>query len=305
MRIYYKCSHDKEFHVLEAPHDGCWIHFDGALPEDLPQIAELSGLEPLALHDCLDKYEVPRVEKIEQTILIITRHPSEHEAGLYTTTFSMILCPHYFISISPETSSLVQHYVEFPQKVSTSQKSKLLISLLLKIAHDFTSQIKRVRFNVLKQEREMAGVKSEDIIALTKNEDILNQFLSTLVPLRAVLENITSGKYVTLKERDQELVEDLLNASKQSEILCNVNLKSIRSLRDSFQIIFTNNVTKTIKLLTALTIIFSIPTVLSSLYGMNLPLPLANSSFSFLYVLGMIVVFSIFSLIYFRKKEWL
>ena len=190
-------------------------------------------------------------------------------------------------------------------KASTLQKSKLLIYLLLKITQDFSQQIKRVRYNVIKQERELEQVKSEEIISLTKNEDILNQFLSTLIPMRAVLEGITSGKYFELHEKDQDLIEDLLNASKQSEILCNMNLKSIRSLRNSFQIVFTNNVTKTIKLLTALTIIFSIPTVIASIYGMNINLPLSENPHAFIYIIFFIAILFTLTYIFFQRKDWL
>ncbi len=305
MQIYYKSAHDKEFQVLDEPRDGCWIHFDEATQEDLEKLASFSGLDPVELQDCLDKHEVPRLERLRQNILVITRHPSDQELGLYTTTLSMIICPHYFITISPQKSPLVRNYLTQMSKLSTHQKPKLLIYLLLKMTQDFALQVKRVRYNVIKQEREIAHVISEDIINLTKNEDILNQYLSTLVPMRGVLEGITSGRYVDLHEKDQELIEDLLNASKQSEILCNVNLKSIRSLRNSFQIIFTNNVTKTIKLLTALTIIFSIPTVVASIYGMNVKLPLASNPYAFLYIMVMVLILFILAIIYFRRKEWL
>ncbi len=305
MQIYYKSAHDKEFQVLNEPKDGCWIHFEEATQEDLIQLSQLANLDPLDLQDCLDKYEVPRVERIKNTVIVITRHPSDQELGLYTSTLTMIICPHYFITISPQKSPLVRNYLTQMNRISTLQKTKLLIYLLLKMMQDFSLQVKRVRFNVIKQERELVRVSSEDIITMTKNEDILNQYLSTLVPLRNVLEGITSGKFFELHDKDQELIEDLLNASKQSEILCNVNLKSLRSLRNSFQIIFTNNVSKTIKILTALTILFSIPTVVSSIYGMNVGLPFKDNPHAFLYLMLFITGLFVLVYIFFQRKEWL
>jgi len=305
MQIYYKSAHDKEFQVLNEPRDGCWIHFDEATQEDLEKLAHFTGLDTVDLLDCLDKHEVPRLERLKNAVLVITRPPSDAEIGLYTSTLTMILCPHYFITISPQKSPLIRNYLGQMSRLSTHQKSKLLIYLLLKITQDFSLQIKRVRYNVIKQEREIANVKSDEIIILTKNEDILNQYLSTLVPMRGVLEAITSGKFFDLHEKDQDLIEDLLNASRQSEILCNVNLKSIRSLRNSFQIIFTNNVTKTIKLLTALTIIFSIPTVIASIYGMNIKLPLSTSPHAFIYIVLFIIVLFVLTYVYFQRKDWL
>jgi magnesium transporter len=305
MQIYYKAAHDKELHILSEPRDGCWIHCDEATQEDLDQIARLTSLDQLELLDALDKHEMPRLERLKQNLLVIARYPSDQEVGLYTATLTMILCPHYFITISPQKSSLVRNYLAQPGKISTHQKSKLLIYLLLKITQDFGNQVKRVRTNVIKQESEIENVRSDDIISLTKNEDVLNQYLSALMPMRSVLQSLTSGKYFELPEKDQELIEDLLNASTQSEVLCDVNLKTIRSLRESFQIIFTNNVNKTIKLLTALTIIFSIPTVISSLYGMNVKLPLSQSPYAFLFIVFFIGMLFILAYFYFQRKGWL
>jgi magnesium transporter len=151
----------------------------------------------------------------------------------------------------------------------------------------------------------MAYVDSNDITNLTHLEEILNQYLSSLVPMRSVLESITSGRYTILYEKDQDLLEDLLNASIQSEDLCSINLRSIRSLRDSYQIIFTNQLNKTIKLLTALTIILSIPTMIASLYGMNVDLPFMKLKSAFSIIIVFIIILSLFSLILFQRKKWL
>jgi len=305
IQYYYKTVRNDEFQLIPQVKEGCWIHAEDPTTEDLAALSQLLGLEQTDLQDCLDKFEVPRVERIRNTVLIFTRHPSEYETGLYTSTLAIIIAPHYIATVSPHQCHLVQNFLQVKNKFSTLQKSKLLISVLFKITQDFTIHIRRVRHNVLTQEKEMISVNSEDIATLTKNEEVLNQYQSTLMPLRRVLEAITSGRYTSLYEKDQELLEDLLNAVKQSEDLCSISLKSIRSLRDSYQIIFTNNLHKTIKLLTALTILFSIPTMIASLYGMNVKLPLASHEFAFFYLLGATCFFIILAVLYFQRKRWL
>jgi magnesium transporter len=238
--------------------------------------------------------------------LIYTRHPvDEAVLGLYTTTLTMILTTHYFITISPQKNSLIRAFVSRKGKFSTLQRSKLMINLFLRITQEFTSSIRRVRHNVVAQEKEMINVESDDIAVLTRSEEILNQYLSALEPTRTVLEGIASGRYTNLYEKDQEQLEDLLNAIKQSENLCSIAVKTIRSLRDSYNILFTNNLHKTIKLLTSLTIIFNIPTMIASIYGMNIELPLSQSTHAFIFILSMITILSAVALIIFRRKKWL
>lgn len=303
--IYHKNDPDEEFKLIETPQKGCWIHVDDATTGDLNQISELIGVEYTDIYDCLDRYEIPRIERIDKHVIIFMRHPAEHEAGLYTTTFAIILTDDHFITICPQKSALVENFISQKPKLSPEQKSKFLIYILLKITQEFTLQIKMIRSTVLKQEKKMRSVDANDITKLTMNEEVLNQYLSSLIPLRTVLEAITSGRYTFLYDKDQDLLEDLLNASIQSEDLCTINLRSIRSLRDSYQIIFTNQLNKTIKLLTGLTIILSIPTMIASLYGMNVKLPWSELPNAFTGICIVIVVFSLLSMLIFQRKKWL
>ena len=307
IEYYFKTAKDENFLNLGTPREGCWIHVEEASTTDLEQICQLTSLEITDLQDCLDKYEIPRIEKVKNTVLIFTRHPIELDVavGLYTATLTMLLSPHYFITISPQKNSIIRSFISKKNKLSTLQRSKLMIHLFLRVTQEFMIQIRRVRHNVMTQEKEMIRVESEEITTLTRHEEILNQYLSTLEPTRNVLEGITSGRYTNLYEKDHELLEDLSLALSQSEDLCNIAVKSIRSLRDSYQIIFTNNLHKTIKLLTALTIIFNIPTIVASIYGMNVELPFARGTHAFLLVLSGIILFSLFALLFFRKRRWL
>ena len=286
---------------------GSWIHVDMASMEDLKKITELTNLKIEDIQDSLDKYEIPRIEQInEKTTIIFIRYPGEEESNMYTSTLTIILTPLYIITISPHKSLLVDGLIQFNKiKFATTQKSKLLFYILLKLTNEFTYQIKNVRTLVINQNKKIQNINNTTIINLTKNEEILNQYLSTLVPLRGVFEKITSGRHIDLYEKDKDLLQDLLIAIKQLEDVCRVNIKSIKSLRDAYQIIFTNDVNKTIKLLTAITIIFTIPTIVSSIYGMNVSLPFANNPFAFLIIINFTIFISIICFLLFIKKKWI
>lgn len=305
LKIYYKKAKDTEIQELSEVRDGCWVHVDEATTGDLEEISKLTGIEYADLLDCLDKYEIPRIERSDHNLLVFTRYPTDQEIGLYTSTLTLILANRFFITICPHRCLLIKNFLDQQNKFSTLQNTKLLILLLMKINQEFTGKIRRVRYNVLSAEKEMIHVESDDITSLTKNEEVLNQYLSSLVPTRTVLVSIHSGRYTSLYEKEQELVEDCVNSIRQSEELCDIVLKSIRSLRDAYQIIFANNLHKTIKLLTSLTIILSIPTMIASVYGMNVDLPLAKNTFAFGIVMGFTAIFSILGLWVFKRKGWL
>jgi magnesium transporter len=209
------------------------------------------------------------------------------------------------ICITPHHSLLIKDFLAQKNKYSTILNTKLLIYILQRITQEFTCRIRKVRYNILSAEKEMIGVDSEDITVMTKNEEILNQYLSSLATTRTALKGVKSELYTQLQEKEHSLLEDCIISLQQSEELCSNVIKSIRSLRDSYQIIFTNNLHKTIKLLTALTIILSIPTMIASIYGMNINLPFAKYPFAFGIVLVGTTMLTACGFWLFRRKGWL
>lgn len=304
IEYYFKAAGDLEFKRISEFRVGCWIYAKQACLEDLTKIVEITGLDMADIRDSLDKYELPRVEHLEESIIFFVRHPGEQEWGLYTETLTMILTNKAVIAISPHRSEIVEQLIASNTPLGTLQKTKLILYILLKITQDYTNSIKRVRHSILEPRQEKL-VDSNTIIVLMKNEEILNQYLTVLVPLRNVLEILATGRHMNLYESDMDLLEDLMIAIRQSEDVCRVNIKSIRSLRDSYQIIFTNDVNRTIKLLTALTVIVTIPTIITSIYGMNVSLPFQNRSDAFLVILAITFLFTVVAILLFLRKRWL
>jgi magnesium transporter len=303
--IYYKSDRAQEFEQISDFRPGSWVYVKNTKHEDLVKISELTGVDIADIRDSLDRFELPRIERVDDHTLLFIRHPSDTEYGLYTDTLTILLTPNFVFTISPDRSESVEHVLATSTAFSTPQKAKLLLSILLRVTQDYTGNIKRLRHSILENERKIKEIDTFAISHLTKNEEILNQYLTALIPMRNTLKAMSEGKFLPLFEEDTDLLQDLMIAIQQSEDVCAVNIKSIRSLRDSYQIIFTNNVNKTIKLLTALTIVFHIPTITASLYGMNVALPYQTAPGAFWYVMLLIVVLSFVVIVLFRRNRWL
>lgn len=305
IEIYFKTIKDPIFKQIQDFRTDSWIHLENADSEDLNKIAQLTNLEFSDLSDSLDKHEIPRLEHKGHNIIIFIRHPAEEEIGLHTATLTIVLTPSYIITISPHESKLIDSVVNSKINLATTQKHKLMLFFILKTTQEFTSKIKKVRYAVIEQEKKLKNVDNSAILMLSKNEEKLNQYLSSLAPMKILLEALGSGRILTFHEKDKDLLEDLFIAIRQSEDLCRVNVRSIRSLREAYQILFTNDVNKTIKLLTAITIIFTIPTIIASIYGMNVILPLATEKHAFSLILLIMLLCSVMLIIIFIKKKWL
>ena len=305
--IYYKNTKDKNFQKTKSIRDGAWINIDNAQKEDLEKVVKLTDLDYADLQDALDPYELPRIERHEGSIIIFMRNPRNKtkDEFLYTQPLTIVITNKYFITISISQNKIVESILEKGIKFATTQRARLLIYILLQIAQKFTREIKLVKNNVLSQKKHIKYIESSDIVKLIENEEILNQYTSALSPMKSVFKTIAKGKYVYLFEYDEDSLQDMIISINQSVDLCDVSIKSIQSLRDSYQIIFTNRLNKVIKFLTAFTIIMTIPTIIASVYGMNVKLPLANNPLAFVYVLIIGFVISVFFFILFAKKKWM
>lgn len=305
--IYYKNAKDNNFKKIKDLRDGAWINVNNAQKEDLEKIVKLTDLDYTDLQDALDPYELPRIERHEGSVIIFMRNPrpKTKDEFLYTQPLTIVITNKYFITISISENKIIEPILEKGIKFATTQRARLLIYILLQIAQKFTREIKSVKNKVLSQKKHIKQIESSDIVNLIENEEVLNQYTSSLSPMKTVFKTIAKGKYIYLFEYDEDSLQDMIISINQSVDLCDVSIKSIQSLRDSYQIIFTNRLNKVIKLLTAFTIIMTIPTIIASIYGMNVKLPLAGNPLAFVFIL--IISFVVASLFYilFTKKKWM
>lgn len=308
LNIYFKTAKSNRIDHLEQVRDGAWINASHLEHDDLERLAGLANLDLLDLQDVLDLHELPRLERQEKTLLVFVRIPREQiddKDIIHTTPLTFIITEKYFISLALFEDKVIKDILKNSLSIATTQKAKLLVYILLKISQRFTVSVREINNQIASQKKKIENIKDSDINELIKYEDILNQYVSALIPMRSVFENITAGHYLQLYEEDQDLLNDMIISIRQSVEICQVNLKSIKSLRDSYQILFTNKLNKVIQFLTAFTIIMTIPTIIASLFGMNVNLPLATNPFAFVYVLGISSLVVVIFLFIFYKKKWL
>lgn len=302
IEIYFKNMKGKSFEKLEKVKEGAWINIENASKDDLLFLKKITNLSYSDLEDALDIHELPRIERKGGTVIFFVRDAQffSKKEEVSTTPLTIIITNKYIITISISKSQLVKFILNNSFEFSTTQKSKFLINVLLNISKNFTKAVKTIHNNVEDQKDKSDRITNSDILKLIKNEELLNGYISALNPMKIVFETIETGKYIPMYSHDEDLIQDMIISMRQSVEICSTNLRSIRSLRQSYQIIFTNNLNKTIRLLT----FFTIPTMIASFFGMNVILPLQNNSFGFIYILIMASIISLLFFVFFRIKKW-
>lgn len=303
--ILYKTLKQRGLSEIKDYKAGSWIDVSNATNESLIEAAALCELNVEDIQDALDIQEVPRIEKINGKTVMFLKTPAPLEETAYTQSLTIIITDKYLVTISPQENEVVKQVRSKELNVATTQSAKLIIHILINIALTFTGNVEMVRKQLREQKVHITQVRNDDILKLVENEEVLNYYLAALIPMRNVFEKILSGKYFPMYAEDEGLFQDMLDSVNQSVDVCTVNIKSIAALRDSYQVILNNNLNQTMKFLASITIILTIPTIISSIYGMNVGLPLDHHPMAFWILMGGAGVISLVAWIVFYFKKWL
>jgi len=303
---YYSTKKAEDLTALESFKKGAWIQVERPDEVEVDDLVETYNLDEGLLRDALDPYEVPRIETEEGKTYFYTRVPYKENNQVFTSPLLIILAEDFMMTVSQQKLSLWDRFIDKRIDFYTTQKTKFFFQIFSEITRNYNRFVTEVRKNVARSTDSFGSIGNSEIVQFVRFENTLNNFLSALVPTNVSLQNLLSGvSILKLYEDDKEFIEDIFLLNGQLIESCKSNLKAISNIRDAYSTIMTNNLNRVIKLLTVLTIGLTIPTIVSSLYGMNVALPGAENPLAFWFIIGGIAVIAVvvFSVFYF--KDWL
>jgi len=303
INIYRRKIKDTALQKIENAEVGSWMNIVNPTSEEIEKISQIFHVDKDALEDSIDENELPRVEKENGNILVYIRVPLSRGSEVNTSPLTIIISGSLVATISIRPNKVIQAFLDDKIEFYTTQKAKFLMNIFDLTVQRFNKHINAINKRVVSKKGKLKHLKTNDIISLVETEEDLNDFISSLAPNINVYQRILSGKYMSLYEADQEYVEDLLIDAKQVLDLCQTNIKRINNIREAYTAILSNNLNKIMRFLAAITVIFTLPTLIASIYGMNVNLPYAESPMAFLFVMAMILAtsFSVFFLFVWRK----
>ena len=89
------------------------------------------------------------------------------------------------------------------------------------------------------------------------------------------------GKIIKLYDEDEELLEDAIIENKQAIEMSKIYSDILNGTMDAYASIISNNLNGVMKMLTSITIILAMPTLIASLWGMNVPVPFQDNPWGF------------------------
>ncbi|MBE6099647.1 MAG: magnesium transporter CorA family protein [Anaerovibrio sp.] len=279
---------------LKTLENGAWINIVDPTPYELKVVGNLTEVEPDFLRSALDDEERSHIDIEDNSVMILTNVPVLREEGGYDTLpLAIIVTEEYIITVCLEETPVLSYFNEKNARFfRTFKKTRFLFQILYRSATFYLTYLRQIS----KQSDEIEGnlrhsMRNQEILKLLELQKALTFFNASLRSNGAVLDKLmrlrtNSNMHPMLKyyEEDEDLLEDVIIENKQAKEMVEMYSKILARLADTFSSIISNNLNQVMKFLAAVTILLAIPTVISSFFGMNVPVPMEESTRAFSYI---------------------
>jgi magnesium transporter len=280
---------------------GAWLSLINPTEEELEAVAASANVPHELLKAALDDKERPRLEIEENHMLIITNIPFMHSQNSYDTLpLGIILTSNHIITVCLRNNDILSDFTpENARLFSTYKKTRFLLQILYKSATLYLKFVIEINNMTEKIEKDLLrSMRNEEIYQLLELEKSLTFFGASLKSNGMVLtkllrlrNNNRLNHLIKMYEDDEELLEDVIIENKQAMEMVEMYSHILTGMMSTFTSIISNNINQVMKLFTAVSIILTIPTMISGIFGMNFELPFQNE-YGFWYIIILCIVAS-------------
>ena len=286
----------------------CWIQMTCPTEDDQRELEEQFNIPDYFLSDISDTDERARYEYDDGWMLIILRIPYVKEIRSRTpyTTVPLGIIHKRDVTITVcyyETNMLID-FVSFQQKrgVGFTDYVDMIFRLFLSSAVWYLKRLKQINMLIDKAKRNLdKEVNNESLIGLSRLQDSLTYFQTSIRGNETLLSKLKFK--LQIDELDADLIEDVNIEMTQARETTNIYSNILESTMDTYQSIINNNMNNVMRTLTSVTIIMMFPTLIASLFGMNLVNGMEEKPWGFIFALIISVLVSVACWLFFRTKR--
>lgn len=299
-------SVEEELKEVDAVTPGVWTHVAGHSEAEITSVISEYALEDTIVEDIKDFFEVPRFEIEDGKAYFFTRYPYDvKDHDIDTAPILFILGPETLITIAEQEVPFLKAFTEGKKRFVTTENTTLFLEFLTALMVAYERKLTRTRKLVYRDMGRVRSMRGKDLQRLVFVEQELNEVISALIPTNQWFTQLSKGSHLRFKDEDKELLEDLLIDCGQLIDSAKTILKTIQNIRTASEAILAQGLNNTIRTLTAVTIILTIPTLVSSLFGMNVPNPLEGYPHAFWIVVALILFTVMVTVHFFNKNRWM
>lgn len=273
---------------------GAWLELVNPSHEELETVASLTDVQLDFLTAALDEEERSRIEVEKTEILVLVDIPVLRSNKDYDTLpLGIIITADYIITVCLEVNAVMADFCSYNTKFfSTFKKTRFLFQILYKSATLYLKYIRNINRRTDELEQHLRkSMENEELFKLLDLEKSLTYFSASLRSNYIVTEKLLRLRstnqvqhLIKMYEEDEDLLEDVIIEYKQAIDMVEMYSHILNGMIEVLSSIISNNLNLVMKLLASVTIILAVPTMISSFWGMNVPVPFTEEPLGFVFV---------------------
>ncbi len=312
LNIYNTDLETNKFEKIKEFRPGSWISLVNPSEEEIKKVCKNLKIEDEFIRYPLDFEEQARIDvDDDMTLFVIDVPVLEENDGVKTYTTMplglIVVRDEYFISVSLRKNRIIESFEKGKIKgMYTYKKTRFLLQILYLNASYFLIDLKKINreventVQILKE-----SMKNKELIQLLNLENSLVYITTSLKANELVMEKTSRGKILKSYEEDDEILEDAIIENRQAMEMGKIYSDILSGTMDAYASIISNNLNVVMKLMTSITLVVSVPTLIASIWGMNVQLPFATNPYGFAIISGISVALSLIAFIWLKKKDML
>lgn len=293
---------------------GAWVKLTAPSLEECAEISDRFHMDIADVRAALDDEESSRINLEDEYTLILVDIPSaemRNNRHSYTTIpLGILIAEDVVITVCAEETAVLRSFVE--QRVrdfSTKKQMRFTYQILYNACMVYQSLLRSIdRKRTEIEERIDQNTEDVDLIDLHELESNLVYFATSLRANGVVLDRLTRYGRLRQYSEDQELLEDVIIENRQAIEMTQIYRDIINGTRELMSTVINNRLNNVMKYLAAITIVMSIPTIISGLWGMNVGgkwMPFSSTPHGFAIICVITLLLCIGVMLWLRKKKML
>ena len=289
---------------------GCLVQVTCPVEDDVRFLEETLGMPDYFLTDVADADERARYDYDEGWLMIIVRIPhlkNISSRSPYTTIpLGIVIQGDVIITICNQETRMMLDFISHQKRRAEgfTDAADFVFRLFLSSSVWYLKYLKQVGAIMEKAKRNLdKQIDNKDLVGLSRLQDSLTYFATSIRGNETLLSKLKFR--LPVDELDAELIEDVNIEMNQARETTAIYINILNSMMDTYANIINNNMNKVMRLLTSLNMIIMFPTLIASLFGMNLVNGMEGVWWGFPLVVIISIVATVSGLFYFRYKKWM
>lgn len=273
IKIYESQKNNDELEKIKEIKKNTWINLVNPSDKEIKDVANYLSIDDKIIKQVLVEKELPRLKRLDNATLIVINVPFMKDKSIknkyITYPLGIIITTNNITTVS-----LVEHaFLNNLEDVNTKKINQFLIQILLKGAQSYLITLESIDEDISRIESSTyKATDNKQLLNFLNIQKTLVYFLTSLHANGVVLEKLQRENVLSFTKEEAMLLEDAILENKQSIETSTIYREILSSTMDTYSSIISNNLNVIMKFLAGITIVFSVPTMIASFLGMNVPL---------------------------------